>query len=252
MSSSQWPPQGSGGGISPATIDSSGNLITPGSLQVGVNNSTIDITDGAQISVITDNTPFMTMLTADGNSPYFQFVLAGGTVSAPSATPDNANIGNLVFTGYGTTDYLTQSVPANIGIFATEDWSDTASGSSMLFTVTNNTTLINTGWLLDQDGGWKGQPGTYISNNATQTTLTGSAGTAICSQPEQGPSYKKVMIYLSGYTDTNSHVYTFPTAFSNTPYIYGVTAGVAGATVTTTTVRFTTTTVTGFVFLEGY
>jgi hypothetical protein len=85
-----------------------------------------------------------------------------------------------------------------------------------------------------------------------QTTLTGSAGTALCSQPLQGSGYKKVVIYLSGYTDTGTQTFTFPIAFSHTPYSYGLTAGVAGATVTTTTITFTVTTQTGFVFLEGY
>jgi hypothetical protein len=91
-----------------------------------------------------------------------------------------------------------------------------------------------------------------VENTAAQTTLTGSAGTAICSQPEQGSSYKKVVVYLSGYTDTGTQVFTYPTAFSNTPYVYGLTAGVSGATATTTTVTFTVATQTGFVFLEGY
>lgn len=85
-----------------------------------------------------------------------------------------------------------------------------------------------------------------------QTTLTGSAGTAICSQPSQGANYKKVLCYLSGYTDTGTQIYTFPTAFVNTPYVYGHASGVAGATATTTTVTFSVTTETGFVFIEGY
>jgi hypothetical protein len=91
-----------------------------------------------------------------------------------------------------------------------------------------------------------------FSSTATQTTLTGSAGTAVCSQPNQGSSYKKVVVYLNGYTDTSTQTYTYPTAFSQTPYVYGNAAGVAGATATTTTVTFTVTTTTGFVFIEGY
>lgn len=90
-----------------------------------------------------------------------------------------------------------------------------------------------------------------IGINSTQTTLTGSAGTAVCSQPHQGATYKKVVVYLAGYTAV-AQVYTFPTAFTNTPYVYGLTAGVSGATVSTTSITFTTTTLTGFVFVEGY
>jgi hypothetical protein len=93
--------------------------------------------------------------------------------------------------------------------------------------------------------------GTAMGSVAT-TTLTGSAGTASCSQPFQGSSYNKVVIYLNGYTDTGTQTYTFPKAFANAPYVYGLTGGVAGATVTATTIKFTVTTQTGFVFVEGY
>lgn len=86
---------------------------------------------------------------------------------------------------------------------------------------------------------------------STQSTLTGSAGTAVCSEPFTGSSYKKVVCYLSGYTDTASVNYTFPTAFSHTPAI-GFSVVGATATVSTTQVSFTSTTTTGFVFLEGF
>lgn len=95
----------------------------------------------------------------------------------------------------------------------------------------------------------------FKCSNTPQITLTGSAGSAICSQPFQGAAsnfYQKVVIYLNGYTDTGTQTYTFPTAFSHTPYVYGLTSGVAGATVSTTSITFTVTTLTGFVFLEGY
>jgi hypothetical protein len=91
-----------------------------------------------------------------------------------------------------------------------------------------------------------------IDSTATQTPLTGSAGTATCSQPFQGASYKKVIVYLSGFTDDNTQIYTFPTAFTEAPYIYGLTAGVSGATVTLATVKFNVTAETGFVIIEGY
>ncbi len=94
-------------------------------------------------------------------------------------------------------------------------------------------------------------PGAH-NTGVPQTTLTGSAGTAVCSQPSQGTSYKKVVVYLNGLTDTNTQIYTFPTAFTQTPYVYGTAGGVSGATVTTTTIRFTTTLQSGFVFVEGF
>jgi len=86
---------------------------------------------------------------------------------------------------------------------------------------------------------------------APQSTLTGTAGTAVCSQPEQGSSYKKVIAYLSGYTDTGAVAYTFPVAFLEIPAIVYAAAGVT-ATVSTTQVTFASTAATGFVVLEGY
>lgn len=94
-------------------------------------------------------------------------------------------------------------------------------------------------------------PGAH-NTGVPQTTLTGSAGTAICSQPFQGTSYKKVIVYLNGYTDTSTQTYTFPTAFTQTPYVYGLAGGVSGATTTATTIKFTTTLLSGFVICEGY
>lgn len=96
-----------------------------------------------------------------------------------------------------------------------------------------------------------------IKNTATQTTLTptggAGSGTAILSQPEQGSSYKKVIVYFNAYTyGTNAQAYTYPTAFSNTPIVSasGVTVT---ATITTTTYTITAAVAqTGFVILDGW
>jgi hypothetical protein len=90
-----------------------------------------------------------------------------------------------------------------------------------------------------------------IKNNAAQTTITGTAGTALCSQPEQGTTYKVVIIYLAGYTNSGTQNYTYPTAFVNTPVAIYTTAG-ATPTIGLTTVSIASTTTTGFVILEGY
>jgi hypothetical protein len=122
-------------------------------------------------------------------------------------------------------------------------------GSNNAFLADNNTYSGN--FFLNQSGTNASVFGGPLNSAAAQTTLT-ATGTAICSQPLQGSSWKKVVVYLSGYTDTAAQVYTFPTAFSHTPFISGLAAGVTGATVTTTTIAFTATNLTGFVFAEGY
>ena len=162
------------------------------------------------------------------------------------AQANGAGGANCIHIGYLAGDYDSAAAALYIDAF---DRTNTAGGKTgsiiygvMNATVSSQTLTFNAAVTVNNS----------IGINSTQTTLTGSAGTAVCSQPSQGATHKKVIIYLSGYTDTGTQTYTFPTAFTHTPYIYGLAAGVAGATVTSTTIKFTVTTQTGFVFLEGY
>ncbi len=97
-----------------------------------------------------------------------------------------------------------------------------------------------------------------VNNSAQQTTIAGStAGTLVASMPEQGPSYKKVIIYANGYENdtTTAQTYTFPVPFTNTPAVSVNSAGIPGVTVSTTSVSIdpdNTTAYTGWLIIEGF
>ena len=99
-----------------------------------------------------------------------------------------------------------------------------------------------------------------IKSIAAQTTITGTtAGSIIASMPEQGGSYKKVVLYASGYENdtTASQTYTYPTAFSAISSVVYNNTGLSTTALSTSLTALTidpdsTTIFTGMIVVEGY
>ena len=148
-------------------------------------------------------------------------------------------------TSYGVLSRLSTGLHfANLGAKSTTQgalvFDGNLSGTGMLFDASGNFTFA----------GYVSTP--KVQNTAAQTVVSGStSGSATYSQPEQGSSWKRVIVYCNGLNGTAA--YTYPTAFNNTPVITFATSGItASVGPSATAVTLSASNVTGYVIIEGY
>jgi len=164
---------------------------------------------------------------------------------------NNTGSGNIFIGAYasgnGITALSNKLIIAN-GNVANENPVPLIQGDFSAFTVNINGTLSTTGQLTTFS----------IANNATQTTTAGDTGTIAFSQPEQGASYKKILIYCNAFTGTATYI--FPSAFINGSVLSGFTGSNSLAPSCVSSVSGTSITITipdgspatGYLELLGY
>ena len=113
-----------------------------------------------------------------------------------------------------------------------------------------------TQWTLDLATGHVKTAQATEDNESLHSLSGATAGTIYWSMPQQGTSTKRVAIYLDGYENdtSNADTITFPTAFTYTPHLNNA-VNVSGATVSASELQLdpnSTTTYTGWIFLEGF
>lgn len=189
---------------------------------------------------------YMTSTYTGANFSYQKISNGGGNTYFGQSNSTGAGF----FTGSG-------SNPSNYEMALSTDAVDLGFGTSVTERMRN---YAASGHWVMQNGGTYADDGVnelQITGSAAitsaQTTVNGStSGTAKFTEPFQGATYKRVLVYCAALLGTAA--YTFPTAFTNTPVVI-TTSGPAASVVTSLSssgMTITGATTTGVIIIEGY
>lgn len=223
--------------------------------------ATINTADIATANVTTQNESSGTA-TIDTADITTATISGDATVAGTLGVTGNTTLSTMTASGLITADTITASglITANAGVTVSSADPLTVDGNATVagtLGVTGATTVaaVTASGLITANAG---VTTTVVNNSAAQTTVTGTtAGSFIASMPEQGATYKKVIIYLDGYENdtTTAQTYTYPTAFATYALITTNSATVPVTTTSLTafsTAPDTTTAYTGLIIIEGY
>lgn len=241
-----------GGALTATTGTFSGNVAVTepgGNAQVTLNPTAGGAGDSAQIAFQRNGTT--------------KWQVGNNTVAGSDAFQISNNAGTVAASFNQSTAALTTQALNTLGDFAVATSKFTVAASSGntavagTLGVTSDFAVNSTKFAVTASSGNMASAGTISHfgsfNAAAQTTVAASlTGNLIASMPEQGASYKIVVLHCSGMS--GSATYTFPTAFTVTPANFAVNFSGGGTinAVSTTSVTITGTTANGVGFLFGY
>jgi len=145
--------------------------------------------------------------------------------------------------------YVQVVVDNTVGTATVQVWNSSTSAWDTVQTLTISSEQFSFAKLLTAP--------TFNASQSVNSVAGTTAGTIYWTMPFQGTAYKKCIVYLSGYENntTTAQTITFPTAFTDTPYIAANTASVPGVSVSTTALSInpdSTSTYTGWIVVEGF
>ena len=190
-----------------------------------------------------NTTGTVTALAFTGSSSSGSSILLNNTNTATSSACDNAG----AITLRGSYWNGTAGAQNNVSLVQT-----CATGTNGGFTETIANTSGSTGQFTFAVTGNLNATGSANLSTPQTTVSCSVSGSAVFSEPLQGASEKKVIVYMAACVGTAS--YTYPTAFTNSPSIYAsnnVAASIV-TSVSTTAVTVTGATTTGSLFLGDY